>query len=366
MNFPAAIFAIRWLIRDTFRQSLASGIFWLMLAVSGICAAVCLTVGITGDVPFAQDESGPADLLRPQDIEASARALFAANTFTSFTTPIGWQLPVPLRVYQENRLAVARKSSIDLIQGQVTLMFGAVRIPLTRDRQHAVHFIESYLAGWIADAAGLLLALVWTAGFLPSFLEPSAASVLLAKPIPRWSLLAGKYIGVLCFVAFQAIVFVGATWFALALRTGVWDTTYFLCVPVLLFHFAIFFSFSTLLAVMTRSTVACVFGSLLFWVVCWGMNYGRHMALLTLSGSEAGGSFLGTLELGYWILPKPADIGLLLMEAIQAGNDFSKLLDLPGLIAKDAWHPGLSLLSSLLFAVVMLALAAYEFVTQDY
>src|SRR5262249_23044651 len=142
-------------------------------------------------------------------------------------------------------------------------------------------FLQLLLAGGVADAAGLLLALVWTAGFLPTFLEPASASVLLAKPVPRWSLLAGKYLGVLAFVAFQATVFVGGTWLALAARTGIWDATYLLCIPVLLLHFAIFYSVSALIAVCTRSTVACVLGSVLFWFVCWGMNYGRHAALAT-------------------------------------------------------------------------------------
>src|SRR5580704_8787430 len=47
------------------------------------------------------------------------------------------------------------------------------------------------------DVAGLLLALLWTAGFLPTFLEPAHASILLAKPTPRWQLLVGKFVGVL-------------------------------------------------------------------------------------------------------------------------------------------------------------------------
>ena len=41
------------------------------------------------------------------------------------------------------------------------------------------------LAGVVADTAGVLLALLWTAGFLPTFLEPAAVTVLLAKPAPR-------------------------------------------------------------------------------------------------------------------------------------------------------------------------------------
>ena len=72
--------------------------------------------------------------------------------------------------------------------------------PVSRERSDAVHFLELLLAGGIAGTLGLLLALVWTAGFVPTFLEPSAASVLLAKPVARWQLLLGKYLGVLTFV----------------------------------------------------------------------------------------------------------------------------------------------------------------------
>src|SRR5436189_272169 len=113
MDAPAALLAIRWLVRDTFRQAQASGIFWLMLG------------------------------------------------------------------------------------------FSAIAVDLSRDRKHTVRFFQCVLAGWVAGAAGLLLALMWTAGSLPSFLDPAAVSVLLAKPVPRWSLLAGRYLGVLVFVAFQ-------------------------------------------------------------------------------------------------------------------------------------------------------------------
>ena len=55
----------------------------------------------------------------------------------------------------------------------------------------------------MADTLGLMLTLIWTAGFLPSFLEGRNICVLLAKPAPRWVLLVGKYVGVLAFVLFQ-------------------------------------------------------------------------------------------------------------------------------------------------------------------
>src|SRR5262249_33632508 len=134
-------------------------------------------------------------------------------------------------------------------------------------------------AGGVADTLGILLALIFTASFVPAFLEPSSAAVLLAKPVPRWALLGGKFVGVLSFVAFQAVVFVGGTWLGLGIATGYWDSSYLFCIPLLLVHFAVFFSFSVFLAVTTRSTIASALGSIAFWLVCFGINIGRHFVV---------------------------------------------------------------------------------------
>jgi hypothetical protein len=134
----------------------------------------------------------------------------------------------------------------------------------------------------------------------------------------------------------------------------------------MLLHFGIFFSVSVLLAVSTRSTVACVFGSVVFWVICWGMNYGRNV-LVTLPGiGDMPGAIHYLVEAGYWLLPKPADLGMLLFDTMGAGEYFGRALDVDALRRSGAFLPELSVLSSVLFGVVILGLAGYEFVTADY
>src|SRR5690242_645030 len=245
--------ALSWLTRDVFRQARASGLTATLLTVSALATVVCLS------------------------------ANFA---------------PLP-----------------DSEAGTLTVLFGQVPVIADVPRDTAVRYLQFVFAGVAADTLGVLLALIWTAGFLPSFLDPSAASVLLAKPVSRGTLFVGRFIGVIVFVAMQALVFVAATAVALGLRTGVWGAGYWLCVPLLVLHFAVFYSFSGLLAVMTRSTVACLVGSLLFWIVCWAMNYGRH-ALAGLELSEASAELVRAADLGYWFLPKPADFGLILYDAL--------------------------------------------------
>jgi len=69
MNLSAAIYAIRWLVRDTFRQARASGITWVMLAVSGVCILFCLSVSVHGQLSLEHGD-GPAEFPPAKDPQA--------------------------------------------------------------------------------------------------------------------------------------------------------------------------------------------------------------------------------------------------------------------------------------------------------
>ena len=105
-----------------------------------------------------------------------------------------------------------------LLVGSAACIIGCLIAPL--DGPTAVYALQQQLAGWAVHVVGLLLALVLTAGMLPAFLDPHSASVLLAKPVGRATLLAGKFVGVLAFVAVHASILVGGVWLVLAARSG--------------------------------------------------------------------------------------------------------------------------------------------------
>jgi hypothetical protein len=255
--------------------------------------------------------------------------------------------------------------STPIISGDVTLGFGLVTIPLGRHRDDAVKFIQLWLAGAIADTVGVLLALLWTAGFLPNFLEPHSASVLMAKPTPRWAILLGKYLGVVLFVALQATLFVGGTWLALGCKTGVWNFSYLLAVPLLTLNFAIFYSVCTFFAVATRSTIASVFGTLMVWLLCWAINFAQvQLSAASVSGVSPASKPI--VAAAYWTLPKPFDMGAIFYDALRADNFSQKPAELELAQAAGVIHPELSVITSLLFALAVLAAAAYEFKHTDY
>lgn len=325
-----------WLVRDTFRQSIAQGIFWVLLVISLLSILVCSSVSVSGRSTLWQGDESP-DFISRREAEAT----------------------------QADKL---KSSGVIVADGNLTLAFGAINVPLARDTEAAIHFFELILAGGVAGTLGLMLTLIWTAGFLPSFLEGRNISVLLAKPGPRWSLLLGKYFGVLMFVLFNAVIFVGGTWTAIGLRTGFWDPTYLWSVPLLLLQFSIFFAFSVLLAVCTQSATVCVFGSIVFWCVAWSMNFGRHafMTSTDMVSESLQSSFLSNvINFGYWVLPKPADLGMLLFNALGAGGDFGKSFD-TGALAAHGFSMTLSVLTSLAFAAVLLVASTRKFQATDY
>ena len=111
-------------------------------------------------------------------------------------------------------------------------------------------------------------------------------------------------------------------------------------------HFAVFFGFSAMLASATRNGAACAFGTVLFWLLCWAMNFGRHAALGALGPHTVSPAFGWVIDAGYWLLPKPLDFQLALADGAHGG--WRQTLGLGRVVAHGAWSPGLSLLASAL------------------
>jgi hypothetical protein len=321
MDFPTSLHVLRCLVRDTFRQSVASRAFWLILGLSGLGILLCASVRIEG---------------------------------ATASTPAG-----EIELFGGDRQPF---TGLNAGEGYLSVGFGAVRLRLFRDGESAVVFLQTLLARWLAGAVGMLLVLLWSCGFLPEFLQPDAAVVLLAKPVPRWAVLAGKYLGVLVFVTAQVVLFIGGTWLALGLRTGFWPGGYLWSIPLLVVEFAILYSAAALLAVWTRRTALCLIGLVLFWALCSSVNY-RHLAR-PAGEPPRGAAALG--EAAYWVLPKPTDIVLLLGEVLQAGLHFQEPPELRLAMQGNRYRPDVSLLTSLVAAALIVGWAGHRLGRSEY
>jgi ABC-type transport system involved in multi-copper enzyme maturation permease subunit len=363
MNLATILVTIQWMVRDTLRQAIASKLVWVLLAAVGLSVLLCLSVSVKGDsapLPLGPGEV-PESISRRLAVEIGAKALQAEGLAEADIQNAIQDGRAEKRGREE-----AVKKGVDVPTGEISVGFGLiVNKELGRDRKDSVRFLQIWLAGLIADTAGILVALIWTAGFFPSFLDPNHVTVLLAKPVPRWCLLMGKFLGIMLFVTGIAILFVVGTWIALGLRTGVYDGLYLLSIPLMVLHFFVFFSFSTLLAVWTRNAVVCLFATLLIWMISWGMNFG-WVVLAGNTMPELSGATKVLLDVCYWVMPKPLDLNMILYDVLKADGFTMKVPEFEKLQKLNLFKPLLSMLASFLFGLVMLVCAIKEWESQEY
>jgi len=117
---------------------------------------------------------------------------------------------------------------------------------------------------WLSFLAAVL-ALISTAGIFPRLIEGGAIDLFVSKPIGRLRLFTTEYVAGLLFVTLQVGIFSVASLLVIGLRGGVWEPGLLIAVPLVVCFFSYLFSVCVLLGVLTRSTVAALLLTLLFW-----------------------------------------------------------------------------------------------------
>jgi hypothetical protein len=144
---------------------------------------------------------------------------------------------------------------------------------------------------WLAT----ILALVSTASMIPDLVAGGSIDMMLSKPISRTRLFLTRWSTGLLFVGIQSAVFVVACFLIIGIRGGAWEPSLFLAIPVLVIFFSYLFCVCALVGLLTRSTIASLIITLIFWMVVFGLqwaesitNLGRiasHLEITALEGS---------------------------------------------------------------------------------
>lgn len=167
--------------------------------------------------------------------------------------------------------------------------------------------------------AGMLLMIIATASFFPRFLEKGAIDVVLAKPIGRTRLFLYKYCAGLVFVAFQATLFIGATFLVMGLRWGVWAPKYLWSIPLMVLSFSYIYCVSVVVAARTNSTAAAILLSLFSWML-FPVPGSVHLFFHQATEAEDYPRFKTALNVLRWIPPKPQDVPYLAAQWTDAGT----------------------------------------------
>lgn len=132
-------------------------------------------------------------------------------------------------------------------------------------------FLQLGLGLWLTWIA-TVLALVSTAPIFPDMVAGGAIETVLSKPIGRARLFLTKYAAGLLFVALQVTVFTGACFLVIGIRGGAWEPGLFLAVPIVVVFFSYLFAVCAVLGLLTRSTIASLLLTILFWFFLFLLN----------------------------------------------------------------------------------------------
>lgn len=127
------------------------------------------------------------------------------------------------------------------------------------------------LQGLMVDAAagtmGILLSVAATAFFIPRMLEKGAADTVFSKPVSRLSLMLSRYVAGLIFVTVLAVLLVGGMHLGFLIVSGYSDPGFLWSILTLIYVFAVMHGFSVMIGVFTRSSVAAILLTMIFFLL---------------------------------------------------------------------------------------------------
>ena len=233
---------------------------------------------------------------------------------------------------------------IDVVQGAVATisLFG------NTSRGEDVHRMVRQVHGAIAAflyTAGMFLAVFASAGLIPSIFEPGRIELLLSKPVERYHILLGRYLGNLLVIAGNIFYLVFAVWVIFGLKTGVWTYGFLLSSVLTVFVFAVLLTVVVLIGVLWESAVVATMVT--FGIVIISPILAQQRLLERLLNSEWSRNMVRGI---YYVLPKAFDLGQMVRNLV-LGN------------AITDWMP---VWSSALFGAVVLSAGLYAFSRRNY
>lgn len=172
----------------------------------------------------------------------------------------------PLNTPKQYRVVLEGTSRTNRIWA-TQLYFAIYKWPAPPDPLAAVVFNLAQpvikVGSWVAILAGVVI----TSFFIPNMLRKGSVDLLLAKPLHRTTLLVYKYLGGLAFVFLITAYSIGGIWLVLGVRSGLWANASLLLILSLTFFFAILYSISTFVGVVTRNALVSIIVTIVAWAV---------------------------------------------------------------------------------------------------
>lgn len=166
----------------------------------------------------------------------------------------------------------------------------------------------------------VLFGMFATAGVLPDALEKGTVDLYLSKPIARWELIIGKFLGAVVAIGANILYFIGALWLIIGIKVGVWDAGILTSIPAMTFVFACLFAVVASVGVLSRNMAISIIAGFVYLLVIAQLLQGRESGLYMLSTNQV---YRSVVDGFYYALPQiPNMQGNLLRYISGAGFDW--------------------------------------------
>jgi ABC-type transport system involved in multi-copper enzyme maturation permease subunit len=186
--------------------------------------------------------------------------------------------------------------------GTILQLFGQQATPPMpqEDVVSAIRSMQAGLAGGLFTGI-ILFGIFATAGVVPDALEKGTVDLYLSKPIARWELLLGKYLGAVVAIFVNVLYFVLGAWIIFGLKCHIWDARILLSTLTITFMFACLYAVVTFLAVVTRNTPISIILVYLYLFIIGSVLQNRESTLYLISENTA---FRAIVDGFYYLLPQ--------------------------------------------------------------
>lgn len=141
-------------------------------------------------------------------------------------------------------------------------------------RTASISRLQKGVEYWLSQAVTMLFIMAMlgfiaaSAGYVPSMIEAGSIDLVLSKPIRRWQLFFGKYLGGLLLISAALLVVYVLIFVGVGVMSGIWHWPFFNALPMTIFALALLNAIVGWVGLWTRSTsLAMVIGFVYYLVV---------------------------------------------------------------------------------------------------
>ncbi len=193
--------------------------------------------------------------------------------------------------------------------------------------------------------AGIFMSLFATSSLIPNMLQPGYIDLFLTKPLSRFQILLGRFMGAVSIVAFNIFYLVIFSWIVMSVKTGLWNWGFLLAGLMIVITFAILFALVTFLGVVSRSSAFSLM--MTYLILFFSPLLIQRDRIYALLSSKIYGYIVDGL---YYILPKTAELGDMTQKLVRG-------------VAVTSWMP---LWTSLLFGGIIFVISGFIFQRKNF